>query len=149
MKTIQTKPDCTLGFVELPVAPKKWNEETIELYLNACKEFTKTSLTEEMLGLKKAPELIGKLSEITEEQAKELVYFDEKWIYWINKENKLLSSESNPANITYLPLTKMKDILNDVYYQIHNDNLRALKKLIIEVVGIKEEEFDKYLVIKL
>jgi hypothetical protein len=61
MKTIQTKPDCTLGFVEEALV--KTNGDLLA-YLW------------ERVNFLHSYKLLGKLSEITEEQARELMEVD-------------------------------------------------------------------------
>jgi hypothetical protein len=112
MKTVQTKPDCTLGFVEETLV--KTNGDLL------------TYLWEKVSFLH-SYKLLGKLSEITEEQAEELV--DSKMKY--------------PGCMHYR-----------MYYEFLGNDfnlIRAIYSLRSAAlsVGIPETDFDKYLVIKL
>jgi HEPN domain-containing protein len=103
MKTIQTKPDTTLMFGEIP-------------------DGVSIDKITEMVGV--FGQVIGKLSEITEEQARELVNQtgeDQYRRYWY----------SHP--------------LQNIFTNIAVESLESAALS----VGIKEEDFDKYLVIKL
>jgi hypothetical protein len=131
MKTVQTKPDCTLGFVE--VEPEWFNFKTrfdgswwlygsnksipdnnpfseVETFED---EYVYTLLVEKVKEFKQIS-VIGKLSEITEEQARELMEVDKEHIGFGR-------------------------ICNYLY---------GLKES-AKAVGIEEKDFDKYLVVKL
>jgi hypothetical protein len=69
MKTIQTKPDCTLGFVRFG-KDKPEAEPTVTLYGNSLEGWRKAKISNTEY------EAINLLSEITEEQAKELMEVD-------------------------------------------------------------------------
>ncbi len=123
MKTVQTKPDCTLGFVK--------DSGPIQ-EINSVKEI-----------FSKYP-LIGKLSEITEEQARELV---EKQHY--------VGDGIEPMYKMYY--TKESGLLQPYHYIEQDDEIimggfslaiSSLKSA-AEEVGIEEKDFGNYLVIKL
>jgi hypothetical protein len=117
MKTIETKPGVTLGFKE----SDRHRSVTEFILDNNC--------------LIKNKDIIGRLSEITEEQAKELVSLG---VMGIEAEGKVYNADMNEW---YDMKEFMGDRLGDLYKQ----------KLIqtAESLGIKESEFENYLVIKL
>jgi hypothetical protein len=107
MKTIQTKPDCTLGFIPAPkLEAGGW-------------------ITSHDAMLDEKITLIGKLSEITEEQAREL-----------------LDSFLHGGFVVY------KDYIDPTNSYFNASVLSSLKSAALSV-GIEEKDFDKYLVIKL
>lgn len=113
MKTIETKPGVTIGFVD-------------------SEEFDIT-----MHG----DYVIGRLSEITEEQAKELVastkwHFPEEHTVWFNYTES--AEQPNPVS----------GQLRQKWNVGLSNAVDSLKTAAISV-GIEEKDFDKYLVIKL
>jgi hypothetical protein len=109
MKTIETKPGVTLGFKE----SDRHRSVTEFILDNNC--------------LIKNKDIIGRLSEITEEQAKELV---------LHPEDVLHGNEWHPL---------YKDYTSSIFKSLAIGSLYSAA----ESLGIKESEFEKYLVIKL
>ena len=114
MKTIETKPGVTLGF------------------------FTQHAGEDDILRIPKGSgQYIGKLSEITEEQARELV---EEGHHFYGSLYKIYYSENSGVLQPYH--------MNDGEPAWFSNAINSLQSA-AEEVGIKEEEFDQYLVIKL
>jgi hypothetical protein len=107
MLTIKTKPDCTLGFIKAPDG-----YENIAMIVPEGSRFSTKS--------------IGKLSEITEEQAREFCYKDgySDFYYCEYKKNEINK------------------------YKSESSALMAFHTAIV-LFGIAMKDFDKYLVIKL
>lgn len=121
METIQTKPGVTIGFLRPPAMP----DET-ETNYRKCLYVNNTMLH---------VYYIGKLSEITEDQAKELV-------------------DLGKIEIDYKGEKRHAD-LDEVYAMDKfmgknpGERYKLQLKVVAESVGIKEKDFDQYLVIKL
>jgi hypothetical protein len=119
MLTIKTKPDCTLGFVEVP--DFKISDEIISAGEKNIIRFSQKSIDatdnpfRDAIGFE-GKQAIGKLSEITEEQAKEFY------------------NDVNPINA--------KTVLWE------KTGLCKIAKSAF-LVGIEEKDFENYLVIKL
>lgn len=129
MKAIKTKPDCTLGFVKIPEikVPFQGHSENVLRF----SEVTKESLDGSGFSWFKEEdsfEAIGKLSEVTEEQARELV------------------EEINGATLGNKPLPMYKNYLLGT---ILTDAATYSLKSAALSVGIEEKDFDKYLIVKL
>lgn len=124
MKTIQTKPDCTLGFVLAPNTKNILGHKTGDKYRAL---WDGVNYSEGIL-----------LSEITEEQAKELV----------EETNIGISIQEPPfpyppqESITTYPL------YNGPNWAVAGSAITSLKSAALSV-GIEEKDFDKYLVVKL
>lgn len=119
MLTIKTKPDCTLGFVPMdikfsPITPESYDGEKVNPY----------HIDEVFIINTDKSKIIGKLSEITEEQARELVK----------------SSNLKNQGIAY-----HIDPLENIYSRTA---LIAIQAAVLSV-GIEEKDFDKYVVVKL
>jgi hypothetical protein len=128
MKTIETKPGVTLGFVKWD-----WHPAPTKVLVEGETDPRSIIYDGKSLNPYKADEVgqtssqnnykvIGKLSEITEEQAKELV-------------------EMTIDDAQYREVEKDGSVIN----RDHKYKLRKQAKS----VGIEEKDFDKYLVIKL
>ena len=78
MITIQTKPDCTLGFIPIKDDWDRFVKDglSIEYSFDIGHE---RDLGTRFIEVGREFEIIGKLSEITEEQAMELVYETKTW----------------------------------------------------------------------
>jgi hypothetical protein len=132
MKTIQTKPDCTLGF--LPWEKGKSTKGLLILHDN-------------FLYSRK---YIGQLSEITEEQARELV----EAILW--KESISITSRTSPETKRTFLYKKYGNLPFIAPYHADMEGgeihpliaIHSLQSAALSV-GIEEKDFDKYLVIKL
>jgi hypothetical protein len=123
MKTIQTKPDCTLGFYKIVEGKNKYFPNS-----TAIRAIGDSNLTEKSI-------YIGNLSEITEEQARELVGGMECIYETYGK----LSPWAEYG-------TEDQKGGGKKYFAIHAvDSLQSAALS----VGIEEKDFDKYLVIKL
>lgn len=148
MKTIQTKPDCTLGFIE--VKPEWFNFKArfdgswwlygsnknipdnnpfseVETFED---EHVLTILIEKVRGEFRDISVIGKLSEITEEQARKLVDYDRYGRHG-DQFRDYIECDWN---------TKRPYKWDTAIYSIHSA---------AQSVGIEEKDFDKCLVIKL
>jgi hypothetical protein len=131
MKTVQTKPDCTLGFIKMK--PAHTGNADLESSVIKDVKIDIGLLTKS----NKAPTPIGILSEITEEQAEELVdgvkrEDSEEIAYWYCYNPEKANRHSD------------KKTLIPVYHKAM-DSLKSAA----ESAGIEEKDFDKYLVIKL
>jgi hypothetical protein len=117
MKTIQTKPDCTLQFIECP----RGYEKTVYTHPEGVKKWKP----------------IGRLSDITEEQARELVEG---------------TTEGLITHKNYCPSSRHR--CSPIYYNADEGEIKFLRAIhslqsAALSVGIEEKDFDKYLVIKL
>jgi hypothetical protein len=110
MKTIKTKPGVTLGFVE---------SDHIRFY---------TVFPEGASRDWNPPKIINQLSEITEEQAKELVNVVEWYYFDIYQDYMEDHMKKRPHKYDYAV-----------------DSIKSAA----ESLGIKPEEFDQYLVVKI
>ena len=122
MLTIKTKPDYTLGFI-------KYTEIKMHPSLPDGLYYYESQL--------EGGKDIGKLSEITEEQARELV---EEGHHFYGSLYKIYYSENSGLLQPYH--------MNDGEPAWFSNAINSLQSA-AEEVGIKEEEFDQYLVIKL
>jgi hypothetical protein len=120
MLTIKTKPDCTLQFIECP----RGYEKIVYTFPETADPLTWKP--------------IGRLSEVTEEQARELVEGTTEGLSM----HKDYCHESNVR-------------LGPFYYDADGDGeikfLRAIHSLQSAAlsVGIEEKDFDKFLIVKL
>lgn len=138
MKAIKTKPDCTLGFVKIPEikVPFQGHSENVLRF----SEVTKESLDGSGFSWFKEEdsfEAIGKLSEVTEEQAMELVQTCSSFA--MQFDGRYGGSMVGFANYN------MDEESYTVCVYTPTDSLQSAALS----VGIEEKDFDKYLVIKL
>lgn len=118
MKTIQTKPGVTLGFVKIPEHLLRKNSPYANIQCLQVNKNKKTAIDLDVIGI---------LSEITEEQVQELC-----GLGTLN-----ITYEGEYRHLVFNPWNFIED---SCIYILH----AAVKS-----VGIEEKDFDQYLVIKL
>jgi hypothetical protein len=122
MKTIQTKPDCTLGFAKSDKSTNELNNDVL-IYGTACATVDTNPYT--LLELVESKKVVGWLSEVSEEQAKELL-------------------ESSLVN----GFCCYKNYMDSTNWYFGASVLMSLQSAALSV-GIEEKDFDKYLIVKL